>query len=183
MFSRDCGCAAPVAFASLIALFIVGCGRPNSSAAAAPVADRQTPSARMNARVDACALLAKEEAEQVLGVSIDPPINQVVSEGGADRAAISQCRYQSARSPGKMLAVFVRRSPVADNRPESVRDTLTQSGVPAEDVSGIGDHAFWAAEQLHVFSKDNLYLIVSVNGLADAKQQATSIAQQVLERA
>lgn len=182
MISHDCGCVVTVAFASLIFLLVVGCGRTGSSDAASPVTDRQTPNARIHARLDACALLSKEEAEQVLGESIGPPTNQVVSEGGSDRAAISQCRYQGASSPGKTLAVFVRRSPVADNSPESVRDTLTQSGLTPEDLSGIGDQALWAADQLHVFAKDNLYLIVSVNGLTDARQQATSIAQRVLKR-
>lgn len=182
MISHCCRCAAPVVLASLVSIVLMGCERTDSLETAGPMANPAPVNAQMDTRVDACALLSKEEAEQVLGESIGPPTNQVVSEGGSDRAAISQCRYQGASSPGKTLAVFVRRSPVADNSPESVRDTLTQSGLTPEDLSGIGDQALWAADQLHVFAKDNLYLIVSVNGLTDARQQATSIAQRVLKR-
>jgi hypothetical protein len=135
--------------------------------------------------ITACALVTAEEGAAALGEPVDPPSEQIINPGGGNVAAVSQCTLQASASPRKTLSVFLRRSPVADSRPDSVRRTLAESGVTTRDVAGTGDAAFWGAAQLHVFSGPDLYLIVTVSGLADedALAQAEGIARQALSRA
>jgi hypothetical protein len=64
---------------------------------------------------------------------------------------------------------------------QSVRQTLTESGIPVEDVSGLGEMAFWGGNQLHVFAGGEWYLIVTpvpTEGL----EQARALAELALQR-
>lgn len=162
---RLCGIA-------LMALWLAACGRS------------ETPSAAALANLTACALITKEEGAEALGEAVNEPEEQIISPGGDEMAAVSQCNVQATGTAGKVLSVFYRRSPVADNQPDLVRQTLTESGATVEDVSGVGDAALWGAGQLHVFVGDAQYLIVTVGGLpdGDARARTSQVAQRAIER-
>lgn len=100
----------------------------------------------------------------MLGEAVNDPVEQIISKGDQQTAALSYCTLQATDSPGK---------------------TLTGSGVTAVDVPGLGDAAFWGASEPHVFVDGNLYLSVNVRGLDDALAlaRATGVARAALERA
>lgn len=171
----------PAPILSVLALVFVGCARDE-----APAAPAGSPQAAAAVAVTACDLVTGDEGAAALGEAVDEPVEQVISAGSAEMAAMSMCTVQATASPGKTLFLSFRRSPVADNQPESVRQTLTESGVTAEDIPGIGDAAFWGASELHVFFGGNSYLAVSVRGLDDgpgALARATDVARRAIGRA
>jgi hypothetical protein len=162
-------------------VLLAACARDETAPPAGP-AEGATASAAAPA---ACALVTAATGEAALGEAVNEPVEQIINPGSAGMAAVSQCTIQASATPGKTLSVFFRVSPVADNRPESVRSTLTESGVTVEDVAGVGDAALWAASELHVFFGDNRYLIVGVRGLDDAaaREQAKAVASEAIGRA
>ncbi|MGH8250155.1 MAG: hypothetical protein ACREVI_05585 [Steroidobacteraceae bacterium] len=163
-----------------IALGLAACGKQESAPA---VTDPPKPPAA--AAVTACDLVTKDEGAAALGEAVDEPVEQIISAGSAELAAMSMCTVQATAAPGKTLSLSFRRSPVPDNQPESVRGTLTDSGVRTEDVPGIGDTAFWGASELHVFFGGNSYLSVSVRGLDDgpeARAKASDAARKAIDR-
>lgn len=159
-----------------LVLALGACGRDGDSS--------PLPAAAADART-ACDLLTRETAADALGEAVDEPVEQIVNPGSAEMAALSQCSTQASAAPGKSLSLFFRRSPVADNQPDSVRGTLSDAGVAARDVAGVGDAAFWGASELHVFFDGNRYLIVGVRGFDDAAalERATRVAKDAITRA
>ena len=137
------------------------------------------------AAVTACDLVIRDEGAAAIGEAVNEPVEQVISPGGAETAAMSMCTVQATDSPGTTLSLSLRVSPVDDSQPDSVRQTLTASGVTAEDVPGIGDTAFWGANELHVFFNGNSYLSVSLRGLDDGPEalaHAKEVAGRAIER-
>lgn len=153
----------------------------------ASTADNKAQSPPTSNKLDACALLPKEVVETVLGQSAQSAQVVRATEGTANTAAFSECRYQlDAR---QMITFSARRSPVADNTPEAikqVRDTMKEvSGKEAIDVAGLGDTAFWTGgtKQLHVFKGGNIYLYVTMMTYKADEQQAKDKAIELARRA
>ena len=155
-------------------LLTVGCGRPST-----------TSTASNGGPIDACALLTVDEVAAVLGTAVSPPQNEVIGAGDAGLAAISQCVFTSTAEPTKSVSVFVRRSPVADNTPESMRKSLSEFGATVQDVSGIGDAALWDGTQLHIFKSEKTYVIITVSGFgegAEALAKAKAVGEKATPR-
>lgn len=133
----------------------------------------------------ACALVTGDDGSAALGEAVDEPVEQIVNPGGPETAALSQCTIQASGTPARTLTLFLRRSPVSDNTPDSVRRTYAESGLAVEDVPGLGDAAFWVSSQLHVFVGGNLYYTVTLHGLGDAiaRERATGLARRINARA
>ena len=170
---------APLLFCCAIAA--AACGSDESGPLSA-----ESPKAPETAAVTACDLVTGDEGAAVLGEAVNDPVEQVISPGSAETAAMSMCTVQATATPGKTLSLSFRRSPVSDHQPDAVRQTLTESGVTAEDVPGIGETAFWGASELHVFFGGNSYLGVNVRGLDDgpgALARARDVAERAVERA
>lgn len=161
-----------VAFGLLvIATSFAGCGKSESSAARGPI--------------DACALITVEEASEALGAPVAPPKNEVLGAGEEGKAAMSLCTYAPASGAAKSMTISVRRSPVADQTPDRVRTALAEAGATTQDVSGVGDAAFWTEGQLHVFQGKNVYMNITIMGVgsdADAMAIARSLAVRAVER-
>ena len=146
----------------------------------------ESPESPETPTVTACDLVTEDEGAAVLSEAVNDPVEQVISPGSAETAAMSMCTVQATATPGKTLSISFRRSPVSDYTPDAVRQTLTDSGVTAEDVTGVGDAAFWGASELHVFFGGNSYLGVNVRGLDDGPEalaRAQEVAERALERA
>lgn len=159
--------------------------KPRSSGAANTSAPGSAPKSN---RVDACALLSKVDVEKIIGQSVNSADLSRATEGTGTMAAFSQCSYQT--SSGQTIELFVRRSPVADNTPESIaqlRETMKAvSNKEPVEVAEVGSTAFWtASKQLHVFAGSNVYLYVTMMGFKDdsaAKASATGLARQALSK-
>jgi hypothetical protein len=170
--------------ASIIALLsvaIAACAQDDAPASAA-----DTPPAGTGAAVTACDLVTRDEGAAALGEAVNDPVEQVISPGSAETAAMSMCTVQATATPGKSLSISFRRSPVDDYQPDAVRGSLTASGVTSEDIPGMGDAAFWGASELHVFFGGSSYLAVTVRGLDDGPEalaHAKEIAWRAIDRA
>lgn len=163
----------PASIVALLSITLAACAKDEAPAAPA-------------AALTACDLVTREEGAAALGEAVNEPVEQIISPGSAEMAALSMCTVQATATPGKTLSLSFRVSPVDDHQPESVRRTLTESGVTAEDVAGIGDAAFWGASELRVFFAGNSYLGVSLRGLDDdavARERASEVARQAMQRA
>lgn len=171
----------PASIIASLSVALAACA--NDDAPAGP-ADTAGPASA--AAVTACDLVTRDEGAAALGEAVNEPVEQIISPGSAEMAAMSMCTVQATGSPGKTLSLSLRVSPVEDSQPDSVRQTLTDSGVTSEVVPGIGDTAFWGASELHVFFNGNSYLSVSLRGLDDGPEalaRAKAVAGRALERA
>jgi hypothetical protein len=136
--------------------------------------------------VNACSLMTQQEAEELLNEKMGSPREEQHLEGEITRAAMSSCLFPSESE--KSLSIFYRKSPIADNSPESIqalKNTISGEGGAVEEVDGVGNTAFWSNNQLHIFEGDRSYLIITVDGLADEEQSseaAKKAAEIVLER-
>jgi hypothetical protein len=139
------------------------------------------------AATGACALATRAQVQAALGEPVGEPQLVLNGPGTAETASVSQCRYRSTAST-RSVSIMYRVSPVQDNSEDaiqSVRESVTIDSIVPEDVSGVGDAAFWAANQMHVFARGNRYAIVTVDGVGDeaaARLAATSIAQDIVEK-
>lgn len=141
-----------------------------------------TPAATSSAPASACALLPATDVTAVIGETVrDSVAMQMTGEPGAP--SLSQCHYASASNP-VAASLMLRRSATGETvaqGSQSVRETMKQSGITLEDVPGLGEVAFWGGNQLHVFTNNGWYLIVSPpasGGLA----QARALAERALPR-
>jgi hypothetical protein len=189
--SRSFRLTAPAFLALTIAA--AGCGdgsdaETDAAADSMAVADTTpSPEAMREAATGACALATREQVQAALGEPVGEPQIVLNEPGTAETASVTQCRYQSTAST-RSISIMYRISPVQDNSDDairSVRESVTIDSIVPEDVSGVGDAAFWAANQMHVFVRGNRYAIVTVDGVEDpaaARLAATSVAQDIVEK-
>jgi hypothetical protein len=131
--------------------------------------------------VNACSLVTQQEAEELLNEKLAAPREEQHLEGESTRAAMSSCLFPSESQ--KSLSIFYRKSPIADNSPESIqaiKNTVSGEGSSLEEVDGVGNTAFWSNNQLHVFEGDRSYLIITVDGLPD-EEQSSEAAKKAAE--
>ena len=160
-----------------------GCGgdaAPPASESSAPSV--APPSQAAVKRIAACSLFTKTEIETLLG--------RPVMEGRQDEAAeISTCEYGNPEAPvingtrtdvTLILAIFNGTRP---NQAKAVYDIGKRNAAGVEAVNGLGDEAFWDAEEsaLHVVT-GNYLLDVMLKSDAGGLKPAQAIAQQSLTK-
>jgi hypothetical protein len=128
----------------------------------------------------ACALLTPVEAAAITG----EPMRE--AQEGPDAPASgdvtsSQCVYPSSDG-SRTLGVLVRHSKKGDNEPGFARKAIADSGLPVEDVPGVGDTAFWYGTQLQAYEGRHLQVVVTAIGLDRARERAAAAASRVLEK-
>jgi hypothetical protein len=159
---------------------ILGCGgTSDGSNAALPSSDSAAPSGKSAADLTACSLLTPADVEAVIGVAVRDSLALQMPQGQGG-GPLSQCNYASTDNPA-VISLMLNRSPAGQFTSVAragVRGSLTESGVSVEDVTGLGEVAFWGGGQLHVFVNSNWYFIVS----ARERAQAESLAQRALPR-
>ena len=131
--------------------------------------------------VDACALLTKVEVEAIAGRPMSkgaPP--PAVPPASAD-VTFTQCSWPTADGDNP-IGLAVRISKKGDGAPGYARQTAIDSGFKVEDVSGLGDLAFWNGIQLQVFRGKDLQIVVNVMGHKDGKAKAIQVARKALAR-
>lgn len=136
-------------------------------------------------KVDACALLTKDDAEAALGGSVNAPTTNNIEQGGT---VVSQCHYSSmSGSTIKQVGVLARQSPTADEARQAFQRAQGAakdlSGTEPQKIAGLGDDAYWTGgnlAQLNVL-KDNVWLIVTANpGQGDRLEASKAAANKVL---
>lgn len=140
------------------------------------------------AKVDACTVVVKSDAEAILGEPVKDAEHGILEhEGDESSADISHCIYRATDvGSGKSLELMIRRAAFDENTTESidqVRKAVEQMGKTPQAIDGIGDTAFWDGETLHTFQGARYYLMISVRGLENdstALEQAKMIAQKTL---
>ena len=134
------------------------------------------------APASACALLPAAEVGGIIERAVRDSVAMQM-DGGAGAATLSQCNYSTAQNPAAASLMLRRSAPgeTAAQGSKSARETLTQSGVTVQDVPNLGETAFWGGNQLHVFTKDGWYLIVSVPP-SDGLPIAHALASRALAR-
>jgi hypothetical protein len=148
----------------------------------APDAGSAAPSALGAAPdADACELLGAADVGAVLGQPVTDSLALALPEGGP--IILSQCNYATAQNPA-IVSFLLRRgneTQTARQVSDQVRQTLDESGIPLEDVAGLGDVAFFGSNQLHVFGDAGWYVIVTPVPSAGL-EQARALAQPAVER-
>lgn len=155
----------------LMAALLAACSDGGTDQAAAP-------SPGVPATTDACDLLSPEDAERIVGGTVDEP------KGGAPVSSqtvrLTDCTWMEMTS-GRTVTIVLRHSANPDNSPEAiagVRSELAAAG-PVSDVEGLADKAFWGGNQLHAFRGGRDHLAVSVAGFPD--DEAASAARKAAE--
>jgi hypothetical protein len=156
------------------------CGGESASVGDTSAASGAQPTLRAVAPANACALLPGSEVGGLIERAVRDTL-AMQTDGGAGGATVSQCNYATAQNPA-VASLMLRRSAQGETVAQgsrSARESLTQSGTVVEDVPGLGETAFWGGNQLHVFTKDGWYLIVTAS---DGLGIARALAERALAR-
>ena len=126
----------------------------------------------------ACSLLSKAELQKIAGEAIEEPQQRPQPQN--DKVKVTTCTYAGTEGI-KSMSLLVRISNADDNSPDYVKQTMKDSGMNIEDVSGVGDSAFWTSMQLQVFKGKGIQLAISVFGFSNPKDLAIATAKKTLE--
>lgn len=131
------------------------------------------------APTDACALLTREEVQQIVGVPLAAPEKRP----GASSADVTftQCAFASEDGM-KSLTLGYRVSKKPDGGAPVARQAMVDAGMKVEDVAGLGDAAFWTGMQLQAFRGTNVQFVVSTFGFDGAKDKAIAVARKALAK-
>ena len=156
--------------------FLIFCGWAEPEAATQTA---QT-SASTAKDLDVCAILTKEELTTIVGEPI-AEAKKGEFPAGHPKVKVTQCTY-SATKGAKSLDVLIKNSSRRGDSAESIKKLMIDTGSKIEDVSGVGDTAFWSGAQLHVFKGPNLSVLVSVMGFQNPKEKSIKVAKFVLSK-
>ncbi|HXK59043.1 MAG TPA: hypothetical protein PLP42_04035 [Acidobacteriota bacterium] len=129
--------------------------------------------------ISACSLLTAEEAAEILGEPVEKPIESTTGN------TISNCNWLTASF--NSIGILVRRGYNAAEAESAFdlayKQSKSLSGVDPEDISGLGEKAYWAGgriNQLNVYA-GNYWLIIMAN--PDNSQDPLSVAKLVAVKA
>jgi hypothetical protein len=153
-----------------------GCSAPAHTSAAS----HERP-AKTSSKLDACLLLTKSDAEELMGEAASSPTSSHVGE------TVSRCGYMS-QSGSKRVSLLVRQASSHNEAVQIFQKAQNKSkglsGSDPQAVPGLGDAAFWAGgtlKQLNVL-KGDAWLIVSAHFGSDNDPLAAgeSAAKKIL---
>ena len=136
--------------------------------------------------MDACALISRSDAREILGGEVSPPTTSVVQGTGE---TVSQCAYASPASH-RFLSLVVREASTAADAAAAYDhargEAKALTGSEPLEVAGIGEKAFWTGgtfKQLTVLAK-NAQLIVSADfgDGRDRVEGTKTVARKALSR-
>ncbi len=134
--------------------------------------------------VDACALVTKSEAEQILGKPVREPEHPLE---GAAVYAVTSCTYRAATGMERVSLVVIAAIDAAAARSAfdlEKKQAVTQMNVTPVDVPGIGDAAFWEGgmfNKLRVLS-GRVGLSVGITGETTPDGKLRAVAQTAIQR-
>jgi hypothetical protein len=181
-----------------------------AASAAAPSPQQGTTaasSAQLKPRLDACAMLTSQEIQSIQGEGLK---ESKLSESSANGLHVSQCFFALPTFTNSISLAITQRAagPGARDPREFWKDTFHSGKEPKNDgdrkkdrekeegekskppqqISGIGDEAFWTASRtagvLYVL-KGSSYLRISIGGRGDQQTELSkskALAQKVIAR-
>lgn len=164
-----------VAIVGIIAAIVVATHKPNNQANGVNATPTSTSSYKV---VTACTIFTLSDAKVVLGNDAKAGSANGVGDASSGDIAVSTCSYSSAVS-GKTITVLARAAKTAAGAASNVGVFGPNKPTGKQDVSGIGDKAFWDAQlsQLDVLQGNNWYIIGNMTGThTDSGALATSQA-------
>jgi hypothetical protein len=129
---------------------------------------------------DACSFLNADKVAAVMEQAVSKAELRPGAAATDSSAGFSTCIYKL--SDGTEVSLMTRWSPVAEVNAQTVKGQRDQQekeyGLKTEDVSGVGDIAFWtpSSSQLNVFKGAQKYLIFTLMGTDKAKARERAIA-------
>jgi hypothetical protein len=161
----------------LLLLALAGCGK-QAPAAAQPSASQSS----LANTVDACTLLTKADAEQVLRSPVDEAIRPVQS---TEPNIVDSCEYRVTGAMAKDHAVLTLVLPVSGDL-ESAKKIFTAGrqgaqatyGSALPDIPGLGDSAYWVGGEGNTLMMLKGRLTVS---LSVSTQKGDSPSQAMLD--
>jgi hypothetical protein len=160
-------------------------------------------SASSSEELDACKLISKSEAAVVTGVALDQITTSASAnyEDGDNSASTSSCVFsepldQKNRMVNRAVSIWVRRAgkTSSDSREafEILKETAQIAGPPIKEIGGLGNGAFWNADNLLGQVQVKLYLlkgdVILVTDLSSfgndpaAPQRLQNLVGQVVKR-
>jgi hypothetical protein len=148
-----------------------GCGgdRPGDSTSTTPPAG----SAGSDAALDPCTLVTRAEADQALGAASTP---ERPGEANIPPRLLT-CRYTAPRGQGLAVMTVMVRAGYSDAEAKTTFQGMREVG-PTQPVAGLGDDAFWLADQLWILKGTRS---ISVSGDLD-HATGEALARKALER-
>jgi hypothetical protein len=141
---------------------------------------------RSDGKLDACALLTKEDAESFLGEGVGAPATTHTEAMGN---TVTQCRY-SASSGNKRVGLLLRQAATADEAAKifrQARDSAKElSGVEPQMIEGLGESAYWTGgslKQLNVLQGDAWLIVTTSPGNGtDPLEASKGVSRKILAR-
>ncbi len=156
---------AKICLGTLLLLLLCACGAPAGDPAAAPSQPPQAPPEHHAAAavIEPSSLISKEEAEEILGVTLD-----TAESSEQEQVGLKQ-RFYGSEDHFLQLSLTQQAMMPAEQRqtPESLYRAIVENFEDAIPVEGIGDEAHFATPGLHIL-KDGYYILIAVGNLDDA---------------
>ena len=149
---------------ALVMLSLCACGAPADNPGDAPLeTENASPGGSATVGViEPAALISKEGAEIILGVSLD-----TVQTSEQETVGLKQCLYESE---GHFLQISLTQQAMmpAEQRqtPESLYRAIVENFEDAVQVDGVGDEAYFATPGLHIL-EDGYYILIAIGNLDD----------------
>ena len=160
-----------------------GPGQAGSAIGASPPA---TAAADATGAIQACDVLTRRQAEEILGPVADLPTSAASEVADAD-LAVTSCTYVAEarnEADGRVAVGLVVRSALTPRGAAANRERFDPARRPedARDVSGLGDEAFWTPGlgQLSILADDQWYVLTY--GGRDPRESRLADVRRVAEQ-
>lgn len=167
---------------------LAGCGGPKTADTRNVSNKEQSANSgrRSGDKLDACALLTKEDAESFLGEPVGAPATTHTEAMGN---TVNQCRY-SASAGNKRVGLLLRQAGTAEDAAKifkQARDASKElSGAEPQTIDGLGETAYWTGgnlKQLNVLQGDAWLIITASPGNgADPLEASKNVSRKILAR-
>lgn len=156
-------------FMALTMLLLCACGAPAGHQAGTPSETETAPSGKELSAgiIEPSALISREEAESILGVSLD-----TAETTEQERVGLKQCLYESEDRFFQIGLTQQTMMPAGQSQtPESLYRAIVENFEDAVKADGIGDEAYFATPGLHIL-QDDYYILIAIGNLSDEGNKA-----------
>ncbi|MGI6497439.1 MAG: hypothetical protein ACOX0U_01110 [Oscillospiraceae bacterium] len=150
--------------ATVLLLSLGACGKPADNRAEAPSETENSLSSDSPAVgvIEPSSLISKEEAERILGVSLD-----TARTSEQERVGLKQCLYESENHFFQISLTQQAMMPAEQRQtPESLYRAIVENFEDAVKVENVGGEAYFATPGLHIL-EDGYYILIAIGNLDD----------------
>ncbi len=157
-------------------------GAPTEAPAKAPT---PTSEALAPGGIDACALLTATNAEATLGKPVRKAETLINGEGNG---VVTSCKYRATDDVTLSTGIIVRKLDSAEWAKQfyaqTEKDMATTLSVTPEDVTGVGEAAFWVGDmynQLYAL-KGSVHVLLDVSNQTSPNDTVKGLMTKILDR-